>query len=993
MRGKTLLSLLVGMLAMLTTLPAQPPATASTLQAATAIATYTLPDLSLASVQNAVLPNSITHDRGFELGGIGSDMWRHPADPANEYWMLTDRGPNGQICPPPEVAGCTRVRTFPVETFDPLILKVRAEGSALSILQTIPILNPDGSPVSGLSNLNGKDEQPYNFDATQTIPFNPNGLDNEGLVRTSEGEFWVAEEYRPSLVHIDADGKVIRRYIPAGITLPAASYPISDTLPAIFDKRTANRGFEGLALSYDEQTLYIALQSPLSNPSRNVAGTSRNTRILAFDIASGQPSGEWVYRFEPQAEFDPSAPVNPSRINDEMKISGIIAIDKDTLLVLERTDFVAKIYRVTISPATNILGSKWDDLATTPTLEALADPATELIAVLPKSLIIDLDTLGVPDKIEGFALAGANTIAIANDNDFGITSTGIANPAPDHQRSQIITINTDQLTSVLPSRVAVGDVTTSTAVLWAQASAIGTLTFRYGTSESLTGAISSTVTISNTMIPAKLPITGLTAGTRYYYSATDAVGATATGRFITAATGGRQGLHFGVTGDWRGELAPYPAISNAPGRNLDFFVAHGDTIYADYASPALPITQAVTLEQYRVKHAEVYSERFGRNSWGDLRASTAIFATIDDHEVTNDFAGGTAPASDSRFAGQVGAFINETALYNNGLGAFQEYNPLRDDRYGATGDPRTANKRKLYRYQTYGNDAAVMILDNRSFRDQPLPDITNLTDLTQIGNFLAGSFNPSRTMLGKAQLNDLLNDLLNADRAGITWKFVMVPEPIQNFGLLGAADRFEGYAAERTAILSFIKSKGIRNVVFVAADIHGTVVNNLTYQTQPNGPQIGVDAFEITTGSVAFDAPFGPSVIQIAAATGIITPSTVALYNSLPRAGKDNLVTSLINQSIAPFGYDPVGLQGSSIAATLVQGAYTALHTYGWTEFVIDPATQQLRVITYGIDSYSREQIEADPAGILARAPAVVSEFTVTPQPSKIYLPLIRGAQ
>ena len=40
------------------------------------------------------------------------------------------------------------------------------------------------------------------------------------------------------------------------------------------------------------------------------------------------------------------------------------------------------------------------------------------------------------------------------------------------------------------------------------------------------------------------------------------------------------GLRFGVAGDWRGELAPYPAISNVAGRNLDFFVEHGDTIYA-----------------------------------------------------------------------------------------------------------------------------------------------------------------------------------------------------------------------------------------------------------------------------------------------------------------------------------------------------------------------------------------------------------------------------
>lgn len=46
--------------------------------------------------------------------------------------------------------------------------------------------------------------------------------------------------------------------------------------------------------------------------------------------------------------------------------------------------------------------------------------------------------------------------------------------------------------------------------------------------------------------------------------------------------------------------------------------------------------------------------------------------------------------------------------------------PLRNEFYGETGDDRTAGERKLYRYNTYGSDAAVIVLDNRSFRDQPL---------------------------------------------------------------------------------------------------------------------------------------------------------------------------------------------------------------------------------------------------------------------------------
>src|SRR5690606_39964051 len=59
-------------------------------------------------------------------------------------------------------------------------------------------------------------------------------------------------------------------------------------------------------------------------------------------------------------------------------------------------------------------------------------------------------------------------------------------------------------------------------------------------------------------------------------------------RRSSALDGERQGLRFGASGDVRGDLAPYPAIANAPGRDLDFFVHLGDTVYADFPSPAVP---------------------------------------------------------------------------------------------------------------------------------------------------------------------------------------------------------------------------------------------------------------------------------------------------------------------------------------------------------------------------------------------------------------------
>jgi 3-phytase/alkaline phosphatase D len=551
----------------------------------------------------------------------------------------------------------------------------------------------------------------------------------------------------------------------------------------------------------------------------------------------------------------------------------------------------------------------------------------------------------------------------------------------------------------LANGVASGDTTQTTTVLWARSTLPGTVTFEVSDDPTFATLVEiETADVTATDVPAKVEVEGLSPGTDYYYRVTDAGGDEATGRFATAAEVGTfAGLTFGVSGDWRGELAPYPAIANVAAAELDFFVLHGDTVYADVPSPAVldddgdRKDQAEIIEEYRAKHAEVYGSRFGENVWAEVRASTSVLATIDDHEVTNDFAGGAPASSDDRFAETEG-LINDTQLYDNGLQAFQEWNPLEDRFYGDTGDDRTAGERQLYRFNTYGSDAATIVLDARSFRDEEL-DQADLTNPADVARFLTEAFDPSRTMLGAAQIEDLKADLAVAQGAGITWKFVMVPEPIQNLSPLAAQDRFEGYAAERTEILKFIDDNRITNVVFVAADVHGTVVNNLTYQEQAFGPQIATSAFEITTGSVAYDAPYAQTVAGLAVDVGLLTPAQKAFFDSLPIApdaddvpdDKDDFIKVLTNTVLDDFGYDPIGLNNNLaiaeglIDATLLQGDYQASATYGWSQFAIDADTQQLTVTTFGIEPYSEAELLADPDAILARTPSVVSQFAVNP--------------
>ncbi len=541
--------------------------------------------------------------------------------------------------------------------------------------------------------------------------------------------------------------------------------------------------------------------------------------------------------------------------------------------------------------------------------------------------------------------------------------------------------------ATLPNGAAAGDVGDESVVLWTRSLAPGEVVF---TIYAIDGTGAQTLVreamarVTDAEVPVKLAIDGLTPGTDYRYTVTDAAGDSTEGVFSTAAAAGAQaGLSFGVTGDWRGELAPYPAIANAVDAGLDFMVMLGDTIYADFPSPFLPAEQAETLAEFRTKHDEVYSARGEGTILDALRASTPVYATIDDHEVTNDFAGGAPAADDPRFATAEG-LQNDAALYEDGLQAFQEYNPIRDEFYGDTGDARTSGERKLYRSECFGDDAQAIVLDQRSFRDASI-DQANLTDPLDIAWFQTESFAPGRTLLGAVQLADLKADLLEAEATGVTWKFVHTPEPIQNLGIYNA-DSWDGYAAERTELLSFIEAEGIDNVVFVAADIHGTLVNELTYQASPFGPQLESSAFEITTGSVAFDAPFGPSVVAAGAALGLLTPEQIAFYESLPIApdmddvpnDRDDFVASVFNGLLDQGGFDALGLAPET--ATLLQGDYVSVHTFGWTRFDIDADSQALTVTTYGLPGYTETEAAADPEAIRALAPEIVSQFTVAAQ-------------
>lgn len=342
-------------------------------------------------------------------GGYGSSIANVPGQPGY-FYLMTDRGPNAD-------GTIKDSKLFAVPGFNPQIGKFKLNGDSLVLVETIHIKSAANTPVTGLPNpagSGGTGETALDKDG-KTLPNDPDGIDSEGLTVAPDGSFWISDEYGPHLVHLDRSGKTLERINPFGTGTGGRK------IPKVFANRRANRGMEGLTITPDGKTLVGIMQSPLYNPSKDAVKNSLYTRILTYDIASGQ-SKQYIYKLD-----------NKNTANSEITV-----ISNNTFLVLERDgefpgdatkpSLIKKIYKIDLSAATDIsdaadgAGGK---LVNGKTVEVLTDEELQAAGIKPvsKSLVVDLlkDVAAYPhDKPEGIVLVNSTTLAVSNDDDFGI---------------------------------------------------------------------------------------------------------------------------------------------------------------------------------------------------------------------------------------------------------------------------------------------------------------------------------------------------------------------------------------------------------------------------------------------------------------------------------------------------------------------------------------------------------------------------------------------
>jgi 2',3'-cyclic-nucleotide 2'-phosphodiesterase (5'-nucleotidase family) len=415
-----------------------------------------------------------------ELGTIGTDAFGK-AVPAGgfsglhytglvngkmRFLAVSDRGPNGE--PVNVDADAALERPFVLHNYQARVstLEFDPASKQLSIVSTTMLTRADGTPLTGLPNIPGTDEEPVQIVPTsdttktgtftsgtttlgyKTLAYDTLGADLEGIYQTASGSMWMVDEYRPAVYEFDAAGKMVARFVPTGtaaLTADTTDNFGTETLPAHLIKRQANRGFEALAVDEAKGLLFAFVQSPLDSvagSSADTAGPLVRIEVMAMrDLAAGTalPQGGTlaaaVSKGAVIAEYAYLLDRPSLRVSSQIDKIGDAAFNPatGTIFVFERDNEVVPegkkmLFEIDLRGATNLLTAT----PTLPTgktaLEALT--VDELLAAginpVYKEILANLPTLGfLPnDKAEGLALLPNGGLAVINDNDFGVNGAG-----------------------------------------------------------------------------------------------------------------------------------------------------------------------------------------------------------------------------------------------------------------------------------------------------------------------------------------------------------------------------------------------------------------------------------------------------------------------------------------------------------------------------------------------------------------------------------------
>jgi alkaline phosphatase D len=452
-------------------------------------------------------------------------------------------------------------------------------------------------------------------------------------------------------------------------------------------------------------------------------------------------------------------------------------------------------------------------------------------------------------------------------------------------------ITSDRVRPRLPYGVQAGDLEGDRAVLWSRVDRPARMLVELSTTESFARSwkITGPAALEDSDFTAKLDVTGLPLGQRVFYRVSfqdfgDLVTLSepVTGSFLTPPAGRRNvrfvwsadtaGQGWGINPEWGG-MRIYEAMRRV---RPDFFIHSGDTVYAD--GPIFPEVKLPDgtvwrnlVTEAKAKPAETLAEFRGNHGYNLLdenvrrfNAEVPSYMQWDDHEVTNNWYWekvlGEPTAADLK-AGKVYRKERRVSmLAPPALRAFMEYCPIRRN---------PLSQDQIHASFRYGPSLEIFRIDERSYR-------------------AANSFNrqeqrgPDTVFLGDRQLRWLKQALLASDA---TWKVIQSDMPI---GLLvpdgkdqEGRPQFEAWAngdgpalgreLELADLLRFIRDNGIKNTVWLTADVHYAAAHRYdpgraqSKEFEPFWEFVAGPLNAGTFGPNELDDTFGPEVVFVKA--------------------------------------------------------------------------------------------------------------------------------
>ncbi len=420
-----------------------------------------------------------------------------------------------------------------------------------------------------------------------------------------------------------------------------------------------------------------------------------------------------------------------------------------------------------------------------------------------------------------------------------------------------------------------GDVDTSSGMIWTRVDRPALVSVEVATTESFADPfrLPPLAALPEGDLGVKRLLEGLPSDQEIFYRMVAAdladvnlVSEPIVGRFRTAPAS-RRSIRFAWSGDtvgqgWGIDAVGMKTYATIAGREPDFFLHSGDTIYADG-----PVEERVELNDGSVwisevmidekrKVAETLDEFRGQWKYNMLdrhvRAMNATVPTFyqwDDHEVVNNWSPGKDLGADDRYTEK-----SVHVLAARAGRAFHEMTPIRFT---------PAEPGRVYRKVGYGPLLDVFFVDLRSYRaantdgmEPRLTDASRIFGAAQVAwlkRALAGS-----TATWKVIASDMPIGLLVPDMGGD----VRLIEAIAN----GAPGAPLGRELELAEILRYIKAAGIANTVWVTADVHYAAAHRYdpsraAFQDfDPFWEFVAGPLHAGTFGPNALDPTFGPEV-------------------------------------------------------------------------------------------------------------------------------------